>query len=156
MFFFFFFNDTATTEIYTLSLHDALPIFAYEEWDEPGRRRRWRWFALAILAAGVAALVAFALTRPTHVTVPDVIGQNVDAASAVLDSKGFEVAIKAVPSGATRNQVVEQDPIPTDRGGGKAEKGSTVTLSVSSGPAIVAGPARAHLSPTDAPKRLEN
>src|SRR3712207_7704626 len=25
---FFFFNDTATTEIYTLSLHDALPIFA--------------------------------------------------------------------------------------------------------------------------------
>ena len=26
--FFFFFNDTATTEIYTLSLHDALPILA--------------------------------------------------------------------------------------------------------------------------------
>src|SRR3712207_7476259 len=30
---FFFFNDTATTEIYTLSLHDALPICA------PGGRR---------------------------------------------------------------------------------------------------------------------
>src|SRR2546426_3710025 len=29
-FFFFFFNDTATTEIYTLSLHDALPI-----WTQP-------------------------------------------------------------------------------------------------------------------------
>src|SRR3712207_9486420 len=28
MFLIFFFNDTATTEIYTLSLHDALPIFA--------------------------------------------------------------------------------------------------------------------------------
>src|SRR2546430_13714272 len=26
----FFFNDTATTEIYTLSLHDALPIFTRE------------------------------------------------------------------------------------------------------------------------------
>src|SRR5689334_25116493 len=26
--FIFFFNDTATTEIYTLSLHDALPIYA--------------------------------------------------------------------------------------------------------------------------------
>src|SRR3712207_7526810 len=26
---FFFFNDTATTEIYTLSLHDALPISSY-------------------------------------------------------------------------------------------------------------------------------
>src|SRR2546425_3857581 len=32
--FFFFFNDTATTEIYTLSLHDALPICA-------DRRARW-------------------------------------------------------------------------------------------------------------------
>src|SRR3712207_8476038 len=28
--FFFFFNDTATTEIYTLSLHDALPILEIE------------------------------------------------------------------------------------------------------------------------------
>src|SRR5438034_11632230 len=28
VFSFFFFNDTATTEIYTLSLHDALPIFS--------------------------------------------------------------------------------------------------------------------------------
>ena len=27
VFFLFFFNDTATTEIYTLSLHDALPIY---------------------------------------------------------------------------------------------------------------------------------
>src|SRR2546429_9068577 len=30
-FIFFFFNDTATTEIYTLSLHDALPISVSEE-----------------------------------------------------------------------------------------------------------------------------
>mgnify|MGYP007026207231 CR=1 FL=1 len=28
---FFFFNDTATTEIYTLSLHDALPIFRLQQ-----------------------------------------------------------------------------------------------------------------------------
>src|SRR2546427_5420357 len=28
---FFFFNDTATTEIYTLSLHDALPIYPAEQ-----------------------------------------------------------------------------------------------------------------------------
>src|SRR3712207_8194043 len=28
-FIFFFFNDTATTEIYTLSLHDALPIYVH-------------------------------------------------------------------------------------------------------------------------------
>src|SRR5215213_8947058 len=36
MVFFFFFNDTATTEIYTLSLHDALPI---NPLDEAGLRR---------------------------------------------------------------------------------------------------------------------
>src|SRR2546430_12235759 len=34
---FFFFNDTATTEIYTLSLHDALPISP----NEPERNDPW-------------------------------------------------------------------------------------------------------------------
>src|SRR2546430_12584832 len=37
-FIFFFFNDTATTEIYTLSLHDALPISAREELERFHRR----------------------------------------------------------------------------------------------------------------------
>src|SRR5256885_14716415 len=50
--FFFFFNDTATTEIYTLSLHDALPIYgdrappassiAHSERRSRPRRRRSR------------------------------------------------------------------------------------------------------------------
>src|SRR5438034_3907778 len=43
----FFFNDTATTEIYTLSLHDALPISA-----------RSRAFLPASLASTMAAFVA--------------------------------------------------------------------------------------------------
>src|SRR5438046_8421366 len=34
LFFFFFFNDPATTEIYTLSLHDALPIFSLGTMEE--------------------------------------------------------------------------------------------------------------------------
>src|SRR2546430_8041102 len=51
-FFFFFFNDTATTEIYTLSLHDALPIywegFGLRDWNilRAGptiNRRRHEW-----------------------------------------------------------------------------------------------------------------
>src|SRR5256885_13221533 len=36
---FFFFNDTATTEIYTLSLHDALPICAAQPGDHDGADR---------------------------------------------------------------------------------------------------------------------
>src|SRR5256885_15943395 len=56
--FFFFFNDTATTEIYTLSLHDALPIsttWAFRpkwpppRWPEPRLPSKaapcWRWRA---------------------------------------------------------------------------------------------------------------
>jgi serine/threonine-protein kinase len=127
----------------------------YEEYERRDRRRRWRWFVVALLAAAVAGLVAYALTRPSDVAVPDVIGQNVDQATRVLGDKGFDVAIKAVPSAAPRNQVVEQDPIPTDRGGGKAAQGSTVTLSVSSGPAIVAVPDVAGLTQTEATKRLQ-
>src|SRR2546430_10687045 len=34
---FFFFNDTATTEIYTLSLHDALPIYRPAGEHQPGQ-----------------------------------------------------------------------------------------------------------------------
>src|SRR5260370_24849840 len=57
MFCLFFFNDTATTEIYTLSLHDALPIFHSAGWPVcrcrgeltrcDGPRRSWprRWSA---------------------------------------------------------------------------------------------------------------
>ena len=33
LFYCFFFNDTATTEIYTLSLHDALPIFISRKYE---------------------------------------------------------------------------------------------------------------------------
>src|SRR5215208_4233475 len=40
---FFFLNDTATTEIYTLSLHDALPIFRPRAgWSERGAVERSR------------------------------------------------------------------------------------------------------------------
>src|SRR5438270_3240689 len=48
--YFFFFNDTATTEIYTLSLHDALPISLNGEgpltpnfsFSHPPTPRQWR------------------------------------------------------------------------------------------------------------------
>src|SRR5258708_23936023 len=46
----FFFNDTATTEIYTLSLHDALPIFSRRVCR--GRRRRWLCFCGCTAIAG--------------------------------------------------------------------------------------------------------
>src|SRR2546426_2037932 len=59
MFFFFFFNDTATTEIYTLSLHDALPIsipaiIASVE----GKRLSSQPLQFKVLSAGIPAPAA--------------------------------------------------------------------------------------------------
>src|SRR2546430_12632483 len=51
MLIFFFFNDTATTEIYTLSLHDALPILSG---------------GLLAQSRDLAGLPAGELTVPTH------------------------------------------------------------------------------------------
>src|SRR2546426_2480599 len=46
---FFFFNDTATTEIYTLSLHDALPIYLVSERSlsrcDPRGNPSWRFWS---------------------------------------------------------------------------------------------------------------
>src|SRR5579872_7628124 len=42
-FVFFFFNDTATTEIYTLSLHDALPISGSVRGCRTSSRKRSAW-----------------------------------------------------------------------------------------------------------------
>src|SRR2546429_4055148 len=52
-FFFFFFNDTATTEIYTLSLHDALPIF------ESGPNQTLGFFGGSQQSPGVANFPPF-------------------------------------------------------------------------------------------------
>src|SRR3712207_7101613 len=59
----FFFNDTATTEIYTLSLHDALPIF------DPGLRAGEfiDWYMRAVgLGVRVRVLPDIVLWRRLH------------------------------------------------------------------------------------------
>src|SRR3712207_6950970 len=49
--YFFFFNDTATTEIYTLSLHDALPIWRASAGPAALRKARSRSWCLHSSAA---------------------------------------------------------------------------------------------------------
>src|SRR5260221_10348177 len=62
---FFFFNDTATTEIYTLSLHDALPILLKDE-------RRGPQLALRVAARQeVLQPVRIAHLQP-HALVPEI------------------------------------------------------------------------------------
>src|SRR5256884_4367973 len=52
IFSFFFFNDTATTEIYTLSLHDALPIYNLAVSD--GQVGEWLYYAEYLRQRGFA------------------------------------------------------------------------------------------------------
>src|SRR6266536_6273862 len=63
---FFFFNDTATTEIYTLSLHDALPIFIAiarpRPWAMP-RRDLLDAATLGLVSAGMTLLFFEAIAR---------------------------------------------------------------------------------------------
>src|SRR2546429_9097449 len=61
LFFFFFFNDTATTEIYTLSLHDALPIYfagterLYPDYEATLRRLQAEIFSRTRLSVSLGA-----------------------------------------------------------------------------------------------------
>ena len=68
-------------------------------------------------------------TGPQQVTVPGVVGQTEDNATASLRNKGFDVAVttKTLPAGdANIGRVTSQSP----GGGGTAAKGSTVTITV--------------------------
>jgi len=126
-----------------------------EDYEERERRSWARWAALALLVAGVAALVAYAMTRPTQVDVPNVIGQDVDVAVELLRDEGFEVETQTVARDAPIDQVLEQDPPPTELSNEQVDEGSTVTLSVSRGPGIVRIPDVQGLTERDATERLE-
>src|SRR6266536_6295356 len=75
--FFFFFNDTAPTEIYTLSLHDALPISAGSP---PCSARRWccsrplRSFGGLLLGSHAVVLAAVSTKGAGLAWLPDPAG----------------------------------------------------------------------------------
>nr|MDA8209000.1 PASTA domain-containing protein [Actinomycetota bacterium] len=73
---------------------------------------------------------------PAPVTVPNVVNQTVGNAESQLVPLGFSVATTYVNSSKPNGTVIKQDPI----AGTKAAPGSTVTLTVSNGPATVAVP----------------
>jgi serine/threonine-protein kinase len=103
----------------------------YEE-----RQRRWMPLLIALLiallvAGGAAA--AYLLTRPAQATVPPVTGDQLNVARDIVQNAGFQVAVINVPSERRAGIVIGEDP----SGGSKADKNSTVSLSVSQGPSAV-------------------
>jgi beta-lactam-binding protein with PASTA domain/predicted Ser/Thr protein kinase len=122
---------------------DAAPTVADAEAEEEAKRKRRRkLIALGVVAALIAAVVVFALTRPDRVTVPTVIGETQEEATDILEDAGFEVSPSSFESCDEQNTVAEQDP----RAGTEADEGSTVEISVSLGlqvrvPDVVGRPA---------------
>jgi len=129
------------------------PVVVEEELYEPlpeEPRRRWPFLLLALLLLALAAAVAYALTRPQEVAVPGVEGQQLESATRTLDRAGFEVRVRRQEDPKPVGEVIDQDPESRQ----KAEEGSTVTLTVSSGPGTRAVPQTRNLSVEAARKRL--
>jgi eukaryotic-like serine/threonine-protein kinase len=95
-----------------------------------------RLILMALLLAVLAGVLVYALTRPEKALVPTVYGKTQAQAEAILGNAGFDVAIKPVPSDSPRGTVLEQDPT----AGSKVDKGSTVTITVSTGLGTVVVP----------------
>ncbi len=102
---------------------------------EDRSRRRWIIAAIIVLLLAGGALAYF-LTRPDMVTVPDVTGEQEEAATIELQSAEFEVTTERIVNDIPEGEVIEQDP----PGGDEVEKGSTVQITVSLGPANVIVP----------------
>ncbi len=101
------------------------------EEEPPHERRAWPWIALlvALLLAG-GGVAAYLLTRPVKVAVPPVAGEQFSTAQAQLQNAGFTVSQVQVTSAQKAGTVIRQVPL----AGTQAKEGSTVALTVSSGP----------------------
>jgi eukaryotic-like serine/threonine-protein kinase len=132
--------------------------YPYEAEEEQPKRSKWFLAALILLLlllAGLLYLLATNLSdneEPTEqVTVPNVVGKPVDQATAELEQLEFEVTTSAEASATVPpDQVISQDPPATT----EADKGSKVTLTVSSGPEPVEVPNVVGQTQTDASRTL--
>jgi serine/threonine-protein kinase len=111
----------------------------------------WGWELLVVLLIAGAAAAAYFLTRPKQVVVPKVIGDQISAARATVEQAKFQVSTVPVVNRRPSGIVVSESP----SAGSKADKGSTVTLSVSSGPGNVSVPTVQGLSVAQATKVLK-
>ena len=123
--------------------------------DEPKKRT---WVFAVALVVGLALLggALFWFTRSleegNEVTVPALIGLELDAATAALDEAGLEAEVSRRPSDQFEPGIVmDQDPGKDE----KVDSGTTVKLVVSSGPEIVEVPNVVLLTQTEATARLD-
>jgi len=115
-------------------------------------RRWWPWLlaALVVLLIAGAGAAVYVLTRPKQVVVPRVVGEPLNTARTIVQDSGFQVGVINVNNAQASGTVIGEDPA----GGTKADKNSTVSLTVSRGPGNVSVPSVTGLSPAAATKTL--
>ena len=118
------------------------------------RRRRWPTFVIGLMTLALAGLLAYlalaGLLSANKIDVPQVVGKQLVQARGRLEQAGFKVKETRVRSSADLDTVIDQDPT----GGAKADKGSTVTLTVSNGPGDVRVPSVENLPEAQAVHEL--
>jgi eukaryotic-like serine/threonine-protein kinase len=119
---------------------------------EPRSRRRWLWALGALVVAGLALIAFLALRSPSQVTVPVVVGQTLDSATAKLGQAGLKADVRRRADPAPRNIVFDQAP----NAGQKVDDGSSVAVFVSNGPGTVKVPDALGLTEADAKRRMKN
>ncbi len=121
-----------------------------------GEQRRgggpWPWIVgLLILLLAAGGVAAYLLTRPAKATVPVVVNLPLQSAQSSVESHGFAALASYETSTAPYGTVINQFPL----GGTRADKGTTVTLTVSNGPGDVNIPSVAGLSESEAVRALK-
>jgi eukaryotic-like serine/threonine-protein kinase len=144
---------TVAEEVYYEAAYPPAP--PYEEVFEEAPGRRWWLWLLGFLLIAAIGFGAFLLidrnSGPEQVAVPDVVGADQTAATTALKREGFATqARRQSSSDRPEGTVIKTDPA----SGAKADKGSTVTLTVSSGPATAQIPTVGGLSRSQARSRL--
>ena len=108
--------------------------YAAPEPEQKGRSSTFLWVLLGLLLVVAAGLFYFGtrLNQSTtqQVEVPSVVNQPVDAATTTLQDSGFQVQVKTEPNNDVKAGIVFAQ---TPNGNTKADKGSTVVITVSSG-----------------------
>ncbi|HET6951082.1 MAG TPA: Stk1 family PASTA domain-containing Ser/Thr kinase [Acidimicrobiales bacterium] len=120
----------------------------YDDYDDypPEQPKRSKTFLamLVVLLAVLAGLLILLASnfgggggeKTEQVTVPTVVGKTVEEATATLQQAGFEVTTTPEASTQPANTVIRQDPEAAE----KVDRGSTIKLTISSGPELVLVP----------------
>ena len=115
-------------------------------------RRKW-WAAAAIAALLLAGVAAFFLSRPDTVTMPLVVGKDLQTATTIIANAGITGSpdVQRVQNTRPRDEVIRQDPLAGD----KVATDRSVVLVVSDGPGAAAVPAVSGLPEKEARSILE-